>query len=205
MLSNLLVAMGRATFADPAEALAVASELSLVLWACDGHIVHEERHLRPLLTARTPNATSTLDDEHREHAQQVAELRAIAGALRDAATIEARVAVGHTLYLHFSVFVAETLAHMAYEERVVQPLLDRLCSTEELHAVETAILASIAPLDMIVWLRAMVPASDRRTRAELLAKVRAGAPPDVFTSLLNDLRPLLRAEDRADLAERLGL
>lgn len=205
MLSNLLVAFGRTTFADPVEAGTVVAGLTVVLWACEGHIAHEDHHLRPILARRAVNATATLDDEHGEHGQQVAELRAIASSLRDASTPEARTAMGHMLYLRFSVFVAETLAHMAYEERVVQPLLDRLCTADELRSVEDAIVRSIPPLDMIVWLRAMVPASDRETRAKLLEKVRAEAPRDVFQSFLSEVRLLLREEDRADLAERLGV
>jgi hypothetical protein len=205
MLAKLLVEMGQTSFGDFESCEPILAELATVLWACDSHIAHEDRHLRPSLAARAPNAVSTLDHEHEEHARQVAELRALTTALREAPTSDARTSIGHTLYLHFSVFVAETLAHMAYEERVVQPLLDRLFTRQELRMVHEAIIRSSPPQEMIVFLRAMIPAANREGRAELVANVRANAPPEAFAALLKDVRPLVRPDDWADLSRRLEL
>jgi hemerythrin-like domain-containing protein len=204
MLANLLVEMGATSFDDPAQVKSVITNLEMALWACDEHIVHEDVHIRPALASRAPNAVSTLDAEHSLHAQQVAELRALATALGDATRSDARTALGETLYLHFSVFVAETLSHMAYEERVVQPLLDRFFSTQELLEIHGALIASIAPQDMAVYLRAMIPASNREERAEMLGNVKANAPPEAFEGIMSDLRPRLGSDDWADLCRRLS-
>lgn len=205
MLANVLVSMGQATFADRADVERVLAELSVALWACDGHIAHEDKHVRPALAERAPNTLSTLDREHEDHAQHVAELRALMRALDTAGSEDARTSIGSTLYLHVSVFVAETLAHMAYEERVVQPLLDRFFTSAELEAIHTAIIADIEPQDMVVWLRAMLPAGNRASRLGLLSTVKEQAPPDVFAALLADIRPRLRADDWSALVQHFGL
>jgi hypothetical protein len=114
------------------------------------------------------------------------------------------VVAGRTLYLHFSVFVAETLAHMAYEERVVQPLLERTFSAAQLQAIHFAIVSSIPSQEMMQWLRAMIPATDRARRAEMVANVRANAPPPMVAALLDDLQSRLSPRDFADLQNRLG-
>jgi hypothetical protein len=204
-LTNVLVKMGRASFDEPTDVDAILADLALALWACDDHIAHEDTHVRPALAERASSTLATLDAEHTEHARQVAELRAIATSLRDSETAEDKTALGATLYLHFSVFVAETLAHMAYEERVVQTLLDRLFSTEELEAIHQAILASIPPQQMIASLRLFVPAINPAERAELLGGVKAGAPPQAFAAVLQEVRPLISVEDWADLGRRLAL
>ena len=203
LLANLLLRMGSASFEEPGDARAVIDELEAALWACDGHIEHEDRHVRPALAERAPTAIATLDAEHADHAHQVAELRALSSALAAAGTPEERRVVGDMLYLHFSVFVAETLAHMAYEERVVQPLLDRLLSIEELGAIHVAIVSSIPPPEMITFLRSMVPGANRAERAELVGSVKANAPPEAFEALMRELRPRLSPEDWADLTRRL--
>ncbi len=175
MLGNLLVQMGATSFGDEAQAASTRATLEMALWACDSHIEHEDRHVRPALVERAPMAVGTLDTEHAEHVQQVAELRALAGALGKATSASERQALGQTLYLHYSVFVAETLAHMAYEERVVQPLLERLFTPAELQAIEGAILASIAPQEMMTLVRYMVPALNREERAGMLGGMKANA------------------------------
>jgi hypothetical protein len=204
MLSNVLVSMGRASFVDSVEVETILADLAAVLWACDNHIAHEDAHVRPALAQRAPSTIATIDGEHAEHARHVHELRSLASSLRLAQTPAGRIDLGRTLYLHYSLFVAETLAHAAYEERVVQPLLDRLFTFEELETIHLAVIASIPPQDMMVWLRSMIPAVERAERAALAGQVKANAPPPAFAALMNDLRAILRAEDFADLEQRLS-
>jgi iron-sulfur cluster repair protein YtfE (RIC family) len=171
LLSNLLVSMGSTSFEDAEEVAAITTQLSMVLWAIDDHITHEDRHVRPALVRRAESTIATLDEEHEQHREQVAELRALAKSLHQADGPLARLVLGRTLYLHYSVFVAEALAHMAYEERVVAPLLERIFSQEELAAMHQRIVASIAPADMATWLQAILPSLNRVERAKLDAQL----------------------------------
>jgi iron-sulfur cluster repair protein YtfE (RIC family) len=205
ILCHLLIEMGRTSFGDDREAGMVLEAMEVALVQCDRHIHHEDDVIRPALVARAPRAVSTLDEEHAQHATQVAELRAMAKALREATSTEHRASIGRTLYLHFSVFVAETLAHMAYEERVVQPLLDRSFTFEEQLGLHLTIVKSIAPTDMMEFLRAAIPASTREQRFEILSGGRAMMPPPAFLAVVNELLPLLSTNDANDLKQRLEL
>ncbi|MBX3229703.1 MAG: hemerythrin domain-containing protein [Labilithrix sp.] len=204
-LSFLLVRMGAADFTEPLERDNVIDELESVLAFCDAHIEHEDAFLRPALLARSAAPVTTLDEEHAEHATQVAELRSLARTLRESDLPAAQRSLGQTLYLHYSVFVAETLAHMAYEERVVQPLLERLFTPKELLDIHDAILASIPPPEMMRALRSFIPSSNREERAEILGGARASMPEDAFAGLLGQMCALLSFDDAADLRRRLGL
>lgn len=202
-LSQLLVRMGAATFTDGLERDNVLDELESVLAFCDSHIQHEDDVVRPALVARSASAVPTLDEEHAEHATQVAELRSLARTVREAELPGPQRLLGHTLYLHYSVFVAETLAHMAYEERVVQPLLERLFTPQELLEMNTTIIRSLTPEQTMRALRSMIPASTRAERAEMLMGGKQAIPPHVFAVMLNELCQLLPPEDAADLCARL--
>jgi hypothetical protein len=199
-LANLLVSMGRTSFADANSTSAIVSELEAVLWATDDHIAREDGWIRPALAERVPSAVAVLDDEHDQHTVQAAELRALAKSLKSAATEGARAALGNALYMQFSVFVSDTLAHMAYEERVIQPLLDRAFTRAELQAVQGSLLASIAPPDMFKWLRSMIPSGNAEQRKELLERARAKAPPEVFRALLDAIRPHPSADEWVSLS-----
>jgi hypothetical protein len=201
MLANLLVELGRTSFDDPAEVEKVTGELAAVLAACDAHIAHEDEHVRPLLLERAPSTVGKLDGEHTDHTRHVEELRALAASLRDARTSEMKNDVGWTLYLHYSVFVADTLAHAAYEERVVQPLIERFVSAAELEELHRAIVASIPPREMLQFASSMIPAADRTTRAAFVAQMRSSAPPEAYAALMSNLRGVLDARDLADLEQ----
>lgn len=205
ILSELLLAMGRVSFSNANEANAIAAALEVVLAQCDHHIRHEDEFVRPALFARIPKCVITLDEEHDQHATQVAELRAMAKVLGEAASDEHRASIGRTLYLHYSVFVAETLAHMAYEERMVQSLLDRHFSFEEQLGINLSIVKSIGPVEMMEFLRAAIPACNREQRFELLHGGRRSMPEPAFRGVLAELLPLLSPSDQTDLCARLGV
>lgn len=204
-LAQLLVRMGAASFTDSLERDNVLDELESVLDFCDSHIKHEDDFVRPALVARSVSAVPTLDEEHAEHDTQVAELRSLARTLRESDLVSAQRSLGDTLYLHYSVFVAETLAHMAYEERVVQPLLERVFTPKEMFEIHYAILASIPPEEMMRALRSMIPASTRPERAEILEGGREAMPPEVFAGIVAQLCQLLPPAEGADLKSRLAL
>lgn len=205
ILSQLLLAMGKVSFTNANEANAIAAALEVVLGQCDNHIAHEDEHVRPALFARIPKCVTTLDEEHDQHATQVAELRAMAKVLCEATDEAHRAAIGRTLYLHYSVFVAETLAHMAYEERMVQSLLDRHFSFEEQLGINLSIVKSIGPVEMMEFLRAAIPACNREQRFELMNGGRHSMPEPAFRGVLAELLPLLSAADQSDLCARLGV
>jgi len=204
LLGNLLLKMGATSFGKHEQNVAILSDFEIALHLCDAHIEHEDRFVRPALATRVDADTiKKLDDEHAEHATQVAELRSLAGALLEATTTDSRESIGFTLYLHYSVFVAETLAHMAYEERVVQPLLLRVFSIDELVAIHMAIVGSVPPQEMGLFAAAMIPATNHEERVELLAGIQQSAPQEAFAGLMGIAKGALPANDFTELAVAL--
>jgi iron-sulfur cluster repair protein YtfE (RIC family) len=141
---------------------------------------------------------------HRGHESQpvmVAELQALGDALRATAS-DLESLAGRTLYLHFSRFAAELLLHMAEEEQVVQPLLERFFSDDELRAIHGRLLASMTTPETMrsgPWLlRAVNPTE----RAALVASVAATAPRAEYEALLDLARSVLSSAEYADLVSR---
>jgi iron-sulfur cluster repair protein YtfE (RIC family) len=202
-LSTLLVRMGQASFAEAGPVVALLEDLGAVLALAVRHVEHEEEHIHPALEARSPGASASLAYEHDEHDRDVAELRALAAALRGAPPA-ARPAFGRTLYLAYSQFVSDTLAHMTEEERVIMPLLESLYSTEELQAIHERIVTNIRPGEMLSFLKIMLPAVSREERAAMLAGPKASMPDEAFEAILATARPTLSADDWEDLTARLA-
>lgn len=203
-LGDVLTRLGNVSFATRAAFEPVLDELESVLRFCDQHIDHEDVFIRPLVERKLPGAYGALDREHLEHTRDVLELRAYASAVR-VAEGEDRELLGRTLYLRTSHFVAATLTHMIQEEEVLQPVLERVFSTEELAATHGALLASISPPDMVLSLRIMMPAMSPEERAGLLGGARHAMPPAAFDGLVAMLGEVLSAVDHQDLRARLDM
>ena len=85
------------------------------------------------------------------------------------------------------------------------PRLCALFTDEELAGLEMEILAHVSPPDAITYLRMMLPASTRAERAGLLGGMKASAPAEAFSAVIElAARPTLSPDDFAHLAQ-LGL
>lgn len=190
-LSDLLVRLGQADFADEAAAAALLAGLRRQLVLSASHLHHEEVEIHTALEARAPGATLTLEADHDHHRRAFVTLEAAIAAVEAAPPAE-RAGPARALYLAFSQFVAADFAHMAEEELVVLPLLQRLFDDEELIAIEARIVAAIPPEKTMQYLALMVPAMNPIERAQFLAFVRAGAPAEAFDAILDSaVRPTL--------------
>ena len=109
----------------------------------------------------------------------MASLQAAADGIRIATPAErGRLLLG--FHLALADFEASYLPHLRFEECTVMPALNAAMSDAELEAVTHQIRGSVAPGDMCIYLRYMVPAVNFTERLDLLGGMYAGAPSEVF-------------------------
>ncbi|MGZ5983468.1 MAG: hemerythrin domain-containing protein [Caulobacteraceae bacterium] len=196
-LSDLMVRLGRA---DPRDA-ALLADLRRQLHLSARHLAHEDREIHTALEARCPGASERLVRAHDEHRAAFVELDVLIALVEQP---DALPAAWRRLYLRFSEFVAEDLAHMAEEELVVLPVLQSLFTDAELAEIEGRVMQQIAPEDLVAYLRIMITAGSRADRLFLLGALRQAAPPEVFEGLVETaIKPRLTPEDWADLEQTL--
>ncbi|MDF2697179.1 MAG: hypothetical protein K0S65_5562 [Labilithrix sp.] len=199
VMSDMLVRMGKTNFANGDVAVHVVRDLEKLLGWCELHIEHESKFIHPHLAARLPQALAKIDDGHEEHARFVAELRGLMGGVASAPTPELRALAGHTLYLHYAAYFADTLVHMVEEERVLQPLMHRFFSDAELLQMNGAIIQSMPLEEAFETLSIMIPAGNGPERAGILGGAHAAAPPEAFQALIRTIRPRLSDEEWTEL------
>ncbi|MCA9588745.1 MAG: hypothetical protein KC657_25690 [Myxococcales bacterium] len=203
-LAGLLSSLGATSFASAEAPQALMDELEAALVFSERHIEHEDAFIRGPLLERAPTAVPSLDAAHLEHERLVAEIRGLARAVQTSSAA-ARPALARALYLQVGAFVADTLVHMNEEERVVQPLLERLFTDEELLEMHGKIIASISPGEMLEVTRRMIPAVSLEERVAILAGARASAPPEAFAAVAEVARTSLRPDQWREVAVRLGI
>lgn len=201
---DMLARLGRTDFNSDSGASTLA-ELRSLLALGAAHIGHEETHIHVHLEAKEATSTAHLDNQHASHRASFARLEGLIHQV-DIATPAQKAEAGHRLYLAFSLFVAHDFEHMHEEETTNNDRLWRLFSDAEIIAMERAIVSSLPPEKAVANLRLMIPAMTRDERVTFLSAMKPAMPPEVFAGIIEaTARPLLAANDFADLQVRLGL
>ena len=186
---------------DPGEVTATLAQVRSLLEFCRHHLAQENQFVHPALESRRPGASLAIAGEHDDHLETIAALDAEAAALR----ARPAAAAAHRLYRHLALFVAENFEHMNVEETAHNAALWATHTDAEIQAVHQRLVASIAPAEMALALRWMVPAMSPDERAAMFSAMQQQMPPQAFQGALDLVRPHLGASGWASLARALGL
>ncbi|HYE44695.1 MAG TPA: hypothetical protein VEA44_02870 [Caulobacter sp.] len=202
--SRLLTALGQVETRDPRAVAALIGELRIHLQLAEEHLQHEDAEYNEPLRTRAPDLAAQLEDDHHHHYEAFRELEALIAAL-EAASDETRAAAARALYLRFSTYFGDDLAHMAREEQEALPAFHAHFSDQELMDMESRIIQSIAPERLTQYYFIMVPGMNPAERATFLRYIRANAPPEAFDHILGDVaRAALPPEQFRVLSEELA-
>lgn len=183
-LADLLTRMGSTDFSDAVAAERIASDLGLVLALCEDHRRTEDEIIFPNLRSRMSGDLVAILDDHAEQPRIVEELLAASRTLV-AESAENRPRVGRVLYLHFSKFVGELLAHMAEEEQVASPLFDRLFSQEEVMAIHGKVMAFLTIEEHFRGAKFILKGLNRPERIALMTGALAQFPKEAVVALVD--------------------
>jgi hypothetical protein len=203
-MSNTLARLGQLDVADASDMNTTLAQIEALMDLCASHLDHENVFVHTAINARSPAGATRTADDHVEHLQSIDALRAEAQALQ-AALVPQRPLMAQRLYRHLALFVAENFQHMHYEETVNNAALWAHYSDAELMQLHGRLLASIAPAEMLLVARWMVPALNPSERAALLGGMKAAMPPEAFLGIVEHVRPHLDQAAWAKLARAIGV
>jgi hypothetical protein len=169
-----------------------------------GHLEHENEHIHTALEAREHGSSQETSKDHEHHRWAIEQLRSLGNAVKESIGDE-RVAAINQLRAYLALFVAENLTHMNVEETDNNAVLWATHTDAELMSIEQAIVSSVAPEEMGIVMRWMIPALNHSERTQLLNGMRDHAPQPVFEGVLAIARTRLTARDWHKLARSLAL
>lgn len=204
MMSDTLLALGRADAADEAELHDACDRTVELMEMFERHLEHENRFIHPALRARCPGVCDAVAEDHEDHLRHTAQLSEAARALA-ALPAEARAGALHALYLALALFVAENLRHMHAEETLHNGALWATYNDFELLALHDELVASIPPQEMMGVARWMLPASNASERCLMMNDMQAKAPAPAVAAMLDLARAQLSPRDWAKLARGMNL
>jgi len=201
-MSQVLALVGRTDPTDDGELAATLAQVRELVEILGVHLAEEDRFLHSALEARMPGASASTAEDHVGHELSFDEIEAEVQAVERAGAAQ-RASAMLNLYRRLARFVAENFEHMHVEETHNQMVLWATWSEEELLGIHQALVASVPPQAMQVFMKWMLQANPHSERVALLAGMREGAPAEVFEGALALARAHLPQRDWAKLARAL--
>jgi hypothetical protein len=202
-MAEALVAAGRMDPFDPAEVVGTLAQVRELLDACRAHLHAENQFLHPAMEARRPGSACATAKEHEDQVRSIEQLETDALAV-ERAQPQTRADAARRLYHGLAAFVADNLVHMHDEETGNNEVLWATYADEEIAEIQQAIVASLRPEKMALFIRWTVPAMSPAERAGLLGGIQLGAPRAVFERVLATAQPHLGERDWVKLMAALA-
>lgn len=171
-LADTLQRVGSLDVEDAAQLQEICSQTLDLLELLRSHVDHEDEHIHPLLERCRAGGAAQATDEHVRHRQVLDSLAVEVRGLLSAPSYPAADA----LYQNLAELMAENLVHMRLEDLGHQSLLWTHYSDAELMALDGRIVGGLAPKEMMLFLRWMLPAMTPPQRLGLMRGLRAQAP-----------------------------
>ena len=172
-LSELERLIAKTDFTDDAAIAHVESEWIRVKEMLEGHAYHEEHNFHALLEKK---GSTIHHDAHSDHEHQEETLKHLQDLLNAVKTSADPIETGYQFYLAYRKFVGDNLLHIHEEETKLLPELQRLCSDEELRALEHPTYEVMTPEEMAEMVQVLFPHMNFSDKCAFLKDIKLAQP-----------------------------
>lgn len=190
-------------FTQEDQARATFRKIEKVLWLFEGHAHTEDSKVFPLLQAVAPDVVNDFEQQHETDHRLGHDLENAITAYDFAKTPVDRLKCGIKVLQAFDEFTAFNLQHMVKEETVINSLLWKHYTDEQILAVQRDIVASIPPDKNEWYSRWMIKGINDVEMLIWLQNIKKAAPLPVFNGLCDIAGQELPAERWSAIRDRL--
>lgn len=184
LLYETMIQLQQTDFTNAEEAEKMTDQIGIVLSLFDSHAHTEDTLVLPAIVQYEPSVVDAFEQEHVKDLQLSKELNELIKAYSLTISAEAKIQIGAALNSAVMEFVLFNLAHMKKEEEVLNKLLWRYCTDDELKSITQSIVAKVPPEEMSVFSKWMMHGLSNTEIINWLKEVKNNAPGFVFESLM---------------------
>lgn len=203
LLYETAIAIQQTDFLNKNETSATLEQLTEVLELFEKHADTEDNLLLPALAQYEPSVVNVFEEEHDKDHALARRLTELAFVYRQSVAASAREEAGRAISVSFTAFMAFNLEHMAKEEKVLNKLLWRYYSDDQLHGITRQILDQLSPGDNARYSRWMMRGLNNAEITGWLREVKDNAPDFIYNGLLASARNELSESRWAEINEQL--
>lgn len=183
LLYDTALSIQHTDFTQEAQARATFRKVEKVLWLFEGHADKEDTKIFPLLQAVAPDVVDDFEKQHVTDHQLGEDLQDAIVAYDSAQSVPQRIQCGAKLMRAFDEFTAFNLQHMNKEETIINSLLWKHYTDEQILSVQHEIVSSIPPDKNEWYSRWMIKGINDVELFRWLQAVQKMAPAPVFNGL----------------------
>jgi len=183
MLYETATEIQRTDFSNEEETRSVIASITMVVDVFDKHTYNEDHFVFSAIEQYEPSIVDAFEQEHARDHELSTQLRTLINVYRSLGSDEERTQLGSALRKAFVDFLAFNLVHMAKEEDVINNLLWRYYTDDQIQAIEKEIISNQAPESTAVVWRWMLRGLSNTEIINWLKTVEKNAPPFVFKDL----------------------
>lgn len=172
-------------FTEAEETEPVLAQVQQVLRLFDKHANTEDDFVLTAIEAYEPSVVTLFEEEHIQDHELSNKLRSLLAMFQELTTDDEKTELGSAIRLSFTEFLVFNLKHMAKEETVLNNLLWRYYSDEDLHGITQQIISQIPPEKMQEYSTWMMRALSNNEIKSWLKGIKNNAPEFVFTGMLS--------------------
>lgn len=185
MLYETGIELQRTDFNNEEEAAQALSKITAAADLFDKHAYHEDTLVFPAVEKYEPSVVDSFGQEHVKDHELGGRLRTLVTMFGSVQTDQEKIELGSALRKSFVEFLAFNLEHMAKEEDIINNLLWRFYTDEEIQAIENQIVSSQAPEVAVIAWRWMFRGLSNSEITRWLKAVEKNAPEFVFNNLFS--------------------
>lgn len=183
LLCETAIDIQHADFWNTEEAAQVIDRIREVIRLFEKHAASEDTYIFSAINAWEPSVADAFEKEHVRDHELGEKLAAALEAYEAAPVITKKAEAAPRIQSAFMQFMAFNLDHMAREEEVINPLLWRYYSDEQLRQVTGQIISHIPADYMARYSKWMIRGVNNAELAAWLREVELTAPEPVFRGL----------------------
>src|SRR6185295_9259257 len=184
MLYETATELQRTDFNNQDEVTSVIANITTVVDVFDKHAYNEDHFVFSAVEQYEPSVVDSFEQEHVKDHELSTQLRTLINIYRSLESEEERIQLGSALRKAFVDFLAFNLVHMAKEEDIINNLLWRYYTDEQIRAIEKQIIAIQAPESTAVVWKWMLRGLSNLEIINWLKAVEKNAPEFVFHNLV---------------------
>ena len=182
LLYETCLLLQQTDFSDEQEMQAAIKQVTLVADLFDDHAHHEDEYVLPAVQEYEPSIVDAFAQEHAMDSKLTRALKDSLQAVQMASPL-VRFDMANELSKTFIQFMVFNLEHMSKEESILNKILWRYYSDEDILGIQQKILASLSPWSAATSSRWMMRGLNNPEIVRWLRTVEESAPETVFLNL----------------------
>jgi iron-sulfur cluster repair protein YtfE (RIC family) len=204
MLYETAGELQRTDFDSDEEVTSLLANITTVVDVFDKHAYNEDHFVFPAVEQYEPSIVDSFEQEHVKDHELSTQLRTLINIYSSLKTDEERINLGSALRKAFVDFLSFNLVHMAKEEDIINNLLWRYYTDDQIRVIEKQIIAIQKPESTAVVWKWMLRGLSNSEITNWLRVVKKNVPEFVFHNLVTTAERELPRDRFQHLVGELG-